>query len=272
MVDTNAQVVRLHTAVYGSGPDIAMWHGWGMNLAVFESLALRLASRYRVNLVDLPGHGRSPMVDDTHSEGWIQCLMATLPARCTLLGWSLGAQFALHAATLAPQRFHALVLLGATPKFSRSEQWPHGLESTVIADFAAALLRDPQQTVADFLELQVRGSGDSAALMSHLRAALQQQGMASPNALREGLNRLSTVDLREQAARLRMPTVIVSGQHDRVTPPAASAALASLIRGSRLIELPRAAHAVFLSHPDDLIAAIDSLHCDGGANCGTQAL
>jgi pimeloyl-[acyl-carrier protein] methyl ester esterase len=53
-----------------------------------------------------------------------------------------------------------------------------------------------------------------------------------------------------------LPTLVVGGQHDRVTPPAAARALAGIMPHARHVEIPRAAHAPFLSHPEQLLAAL----------------
>ena len=53
------------------------------------------------------------------------------------------------------------------------------------------------------------------------------------------------------APRIDIETLIISGQHDRITPPGAATWLAAAMPGARVIELPRAGHAPFLSHAPD---------------------
>ena len=68
---------------------------------------------------------------------------------------------------------------------------------------------------------------------------------------------LARADLRGVAGRVRIPTLVVAGEYDRLTPPAAGAWLASHIPGARHCPLAGASHAPFLSHPDEFLAALD---------------
>lgn len=239
---------ELYSESRGEGPDVVLWHGWGMNLRVFDPLVDELCAHFRVTTVDLPGHGRSALEPGDDFEQVLPQLLAALPARCALVGWSLGGMLAMQIARLAPEQVRALVLLHSTPKFVASVDWPHGVGPAVLQKFAQSLADAPERTVADFIDLQVRGSRDAATVTHQLRGSLRQQGHAQPAALGAGLKMLRDTDLRETAARIHAPTLLVAGQYDRVTPPAASRALAALMPAARVEELPRAGHASFLSH------------------------
>jgi pimeloyl-[acyl-carrier protein] methyl ester esterase len=145
------------------------------------------------------------------------------------------------------------VLIGTTPRFLRSDDWVHGAEGTTLEQMRARLAEDYRGTVNDFLELQVRGSRDAAAVHSTLRAALLQHGEAQPPALQAGLALLAATDLRKQLVSVRIPALVIAGQYDRVTAPAASAALAAMLPQAQYLEIPHAAHAPFLSHLDRLL-------------------
>ena len=47
----------MHIEAHGSGPDLVLIHGWAMHGGVFAGLLERLGARFRVHVVDLPGHG-----------------------------------------------------------------------------------------------------------------------------------------------------------------------------------------------------------------------
>lgn len=242
----------LHSETTGTGEPVVLLHGWAMNLRVFDTLVAALAPVYRITAFDLPGHGRSPWrtgLAETASAEW---LLEQLPERCTLVGWSLGGQVALRVAARAPARVRRLILIGSTPKFLTSEDWPHGLDRTVLARFATGLQTDAKRTVLDFLELQVRGSAAASSTLAHLRRALSVHGFAAATALEAGLGQLESTDLRDLAGTVQTPTLLVSGQYDRITPPSAARALQELMPDARLLELRRAGHAPFLSHLDAL--------------------
>lgn len=249
----------------GRGQPVVFWHGWGMNLRVFDALRATLAPDYRTCAVDLPGHGRSAwratrggaapphcaMLDDL-----LQPLLATLPDNSTLVGWSLGGQLALRAAMLAPQRVARLVLIATTPRFARAPDWPHGVEEGLLQQMRSRLERDYPGMISDFLELQLRGSRDAPQLLQALRVALRTHGEALPAALLAGLDALAQTDLRSLLPSIQQPALVIGGQYDRITPPQGAEALAGMLRAGRYRQYARAAHAPFLSHSAEFAALL----------------
>lgn len=243
-----------------SGPieaePLVLLHGWGMNLRVFDGMVAVLAAHHRVTVIDLPGHGASPWNAQLSSSSWLAALAAALPRAATLVGWSLGGQLALQLATQPALAVRRLVLIASTPRFVQGPDWPAGLPAATLQAFAAQLERDAPRTIADFLELQVRGSLDAAGVRSRLQQALQQHGAARAEGLRAGLELLQHNDLRELARRVDLPALLIAGQYDRVTPPQAAHELARLMPRAQLLQIPRAGHAPFLSHPAPVSAAL----------------
>jgi pimeloyl-[acyl-carrier protein] methyl ester esterase len=242
----------------GRGEPLLLLHGWGMNLRVFDPLRARLAAHYEVTAIDLPGHGRSPWNAAQRNVG--QALLAgvaaSVPPGATLLGWSLGAQLALELARDPRLAISRLVLIAATPRFVSAEDWPHGLPLATLRRFASQLARDPSATVDEFLELQVRGSAAPEAVLAALRQAVIEQGAACPEALAAGLEFLEHTDQRSLARTLALPALVLSGQHDRITPPAAGLAFSQSLPQGRWVEVRRAAHAPFLSHLELVSASV----------------
>lgn len=237
-----------------AGVPLVLLHGWGLNRRVFDDLGARLSTRRDVVAVDLPGHGQSAPMP---WEYFCAELLAALPDPIDLLGWSLGGQLALELAHLAPQSVRRLVLIATTPKFLASPDWPAAMQPAVLEAFAIQLGQDYRRTVTEFLELQVRGSQHADAQLLALRTALLAHGEASPAALQLGLDWLRTRDLREKVRSLAQPTLALAGQYDRVTPSAASRALAHAMPIARFAELRRAGHAPFLSHLTECVGEIE---------------
>lgn len=233
-----------------------MLHGWGMNLRAFDALRARLPDIATI-AIDLPGHGRSAWSPEL-AEFDAQCaaVLAALPPRCMLLGWSLGAKLAMALAAAHPQRIDALVLVSATPKFARAADWPHGMDPASLRAFRSVLEQDWRQTLQDFVWLQVRGSRDADAAAQSLLGALAEHGEPRREALLAGMRVLEQLDLRPQVPRLTQPALLVAGRHDRVTLPGAAHWLASALPRASLLELPRAGHAPHISHADEVAAAL----------------
>jgi pimeloyl-[acyl-carrier protein] methyl ester esterase len=230
-----------------------------MNLRVFDALRTALAAHYTVTALDLPGHGRSAWISGQSRAEQLDQLAALLPPEATLVGWSLGGQLALQLAARSAVRVRQLVLLSSTPCFIRQPDWPHGLAPAVLQQFGVQLARDPQGTIADFLQLQVRGSTGAEAVRGTLQRALAEHGQASDAALAAGLQALQDTDLRALARALLVPTLVIGGQYDRVTPIAGAQALVQLMPHAQLLHLPRAGHAPFLSHAAEVLAALLAL-------------
>lgn len=274
----------LYTEVRGSGPTLVLLHGWGLNVRVWDGLAAALCDRFRIITVDLPGHGRSPWLPErsslTGQAAQVDEAIGAISEEHSLLGWSLGGQIALQlVADQKSARTVSLVLIATTPRFVAGPDWPHGSAPERLAAQVAGLKTDYRQTVSDFLELQVRGSSAGAAALQQLRAALFAHGMQPvlarnagesqwrsdpqcralgplPAALVRDLELLRDNDLRSLLADIDLPALVIAGQYDRVTHPAASRALAERLPNARYVEIRRAAHAPFLSHLPQLSALI----------------
>ena len=259
----------LHIEVNGQGPDLVLLHGWGLNLRVWDGLVEELRAHYRMIAVDLPGHGRSAWSSGRTTpaeQAWLlHTNLASVSNHYSLLGWSLGAQIALDLTAAMPGRIDRLVLVAATPRFVEGPDWPYGMKASAISRVATQLHDNYRQTVSDFLELQVRGSAQGASILEQLRKALLVHGEAHPAALDAGLNTLATNDLRATAAHVKIPTLVIAGQNDRITPPAASSVLARALPDGQYIEMRRAAHAPFLSHKAEFTALVHQFMKSGSA-------
>jgi pimeloyl-[acyl-carrier protein] methyl ester esterase len=228
-----------------------------MNLRAFDPLREALRHDHHSWALDLPGHGRSEWRDQRADlDSQLQDLQAMLPAQCVLVGWSLGGQLALELARRAPTQVLALVLVASTPRFTQAEDWPQGLDAETVRAFGALLAQDWRQTLRDFVQLQVRGGRNAEHTQQQLEAALEAHGMPRAAALRAGLALLTSIDQRAQLAHIQQPALVLSGQNDRVTSPAAGRWMAGALRNARLVEIARAGHAPLLSHVDEVAAAI----------------
>ena len=116
-------MTALHIETLGQGPDLVLLHGWAMHSGIWGSVRDQLAQRFRLHLIDLPGHGLSPLSETGTLEHWAEIVAGTLPERCVLGGWSLGGRVAMELALREPQRVEKLVLLATTPCFAKLSDW-----------------------------------------------------------------------------------------------------------------------------------------------------
>ncbi len=239
----------------GHGPPLVLIHGWAMHAGLFGGLLNRLAERRTLYLVDLPGHGRSR--DDTAPLQLESCVaaIAALTPRAPWLGWSLGGLFALHAAATRPAHVEALVMLCATPRFIRADDWPHGLDVEVLKKFDVELQTNVHATIKRFLALETLGCEHAAASLRTLRAEAFAYGNPSLDALTDGLHLLEDCDLRVLLPALAVPSLWIGARRDRLVDHRAVAAAAEMTPNAQSLRLDTG-HAPFLTHADALANAV----------------
>lgn len=248
----------LHHDVRGAGPDLVLLHGWAMHAGIFAPLVERLAARFTLHLVDLPGHGRSAYAGVPLTvEAAARAVGDIVPERALWCGWSLGGLVALHAAATMPARVRGLVMLAASPRFVRTDGWSHGMDPSVFAGFARDLQADWRATVDRFLALEAHGSDHVREDLRLLREQVFAHGEPDPAVLADGLRVLDGSDLRAALPALAMPSLWLAGRRDRVVHPDAMREAAALAPGGRFVQVERAGHAPFLTHADAVADAIE---------------
>jgi len=239
-----------------AGSPLVCLHGWGMNLSVFDELRDAMPERESW-AIDLPGHGRSEWQPERAGFAFqVEDILNVLPAQCVLLGWSLGGQLALELAQRAPQRIQALVLVSTTPRFAQSPDWPHGMSAHAVRTFSNSLEQDWRQTLSDFVWLQLRGGRHAEATQQRVRLALTEHGAPRPEALQAGMQLLGSLDLRAMLPGVAQRALLIAGQNDRVVLPAATHWLGEALPEGSFHQIPRAAHAAFLSHVEESVALL----------------
>ena len=115
-----AEPVTLKTTELGQGPTLVFLHDLGSGRMTWMPLARRLLGRYRVVLVDLPGHGDSPMPESftlVAAAAALDRVLARQKAESTVVvGHGVGGVIALLEASAHPERQRALVVMAAASK------------------------------------------------------------------------------------------------------------------------------------------------------------
>lgn len=273
--------MSLHVETLGSGEPLLLIHGWGMHGGVWTDVAGKLAQHFCVLSVDLPGHGASrgkgeegrergksgsPLFSLPSSPFPLDSIVDELAARfdepLNLCGWSLGGQVALRWAAREPAKVRRLILVASTPCFAERADWSFGMGRAVLDKFSDELEQNHAATLRRFISLQLRGSENERELLSLLRERLFSRGEPDMQALRAGLAILRDVDLRGELRGISQPTLLIAGERDKLTPPAASRYMAQHIPAAQLLELQGAAHAPFLSHPEIFVEHVSRFLCE----------
>ncbi len=245
----------MHIASCGSGLDLVLLHGWAMHGGIFAPLTPLLAERFRVHVIDLPGHGHGSgsggSIDPAACAAQIaQCLPPAL-----WVGWSFGGLVSLRAALDAPDRLRGIVEIAASPCFVSTPDWPHGVPADVFIQFGHGLIGNYRATIERFLALETLGSAHAQEELRELKAHVFERGDPSLATLEQGLDVLQATDLRGELEKLSLPNLWIAGRRDRLVPAAAMRWAARHSLRGEFIEID-SGHAPFLSHAGEVAAAI----------------
>jgi 2-succinyl-6-hydroxy-2,4-cyclohexadiene-1-carboxylate synthase len=247
-------VAALHRMV--EGPPLAgrvvLVHGFTQTLAAWGVVGERLARRWEVVRVDLPGHGRSGRVRVGFGEA--AELVGRAGGTGAYVGYSLGGRLCLRLALDRPDLVRALVLVGASPGIAD----PAARAERRQADEALAG-RIERDGVAAFLDRWLAGplfaTLPEAAAARADRLANTAQGLAS--ALRR-LGPGAQEPLWDRLADLAPPTLLVAGALDAKFAAIAREMAAAAGPAARVALVPGAGHAVHLERPDETAALVEA--------------
>jgi pimeloyl-[acyl-carrier protein] methyl ester esterase len=247
--------VTLYVEETGEGPPVALLHGWGFHGGIFAPLVAHLSAHFRLYLPDLPGFGRSAMSEECGALADLrESVASVLPPDAIWIGWSLGALVALDAARAGLAR--KLVLTGGTPCFMERDDWHHGFARAALDALGSDLETNFRATLLRFLSLNVGDEPEARTVLRELRARIFDHGEPGVTSLRAGLALLRCTDLRPVLGEIPTPTLIIHGARDRLAHPLAAQSLAKDLPNARLLMVPGAAHAPFLSHPREFARAV----------------
>lgn len=231
---------RLLTLSFGQGPTTLLAvGGWIGSGEVWHDCFGRLP-HWRCVSVDHRGSGASTHQGPITTEAMADDLIAVAETldlgRCVLAAESAGAGAALRAVQRAPGRFAGLVLVGA----SWERPAPGELEP-----FIGALQRDFAATLQQFVE----GCVPEPEQDDVKRWGRQILGRATlPHAV-ELLRCRSTQTAQDHLGEVRLPVLLLHGEHDRIVPPASSRRLAAALPDAELQLLPGLGHVPMMTDP-----------------------
>lgn len=247
---------RIHVNIVGKGPPIILLHGWGWSGDIWQGIIPDLADNYQLFLVDLPGFGKSALFSDDYEFGTIiPALLKQLPTDAIWIGWSMGGLFAYWVAIHHPESVSRLITVASSPCFIQLNNWP-GIPIQTLEKFANLLARNHQQTLQDFLELQLRGSANQEILFSSLKQQLLNINPPSTLGLMAGLKLLHDTDLRKSLHQISCSSLHVFGQRDTIVPVSVAQKLKKLLSNSHIEMIQRTGHMPFLTHQEDFITLI----------------
>jgi len=238
----------------GSGKPIVLVHGYPLDGAMWSGVARALSTRFRVLKPDLPGRGNTEAEAPGSIEGYadfVEAIVDQLEAPVGLAGFSFGGYICLAFLKRRPEKIRALALV----------------DTRATADDEAGR-RKRDETIA-----AVRSNGLAPILESMPGKLLSPESLARQDLL-ERVQRIisrqkpETVEADLAAMRDRpdssdflreisIPTIVLVGERDVLTPPADSEAMAAAIPGARLVTIAGAGHLAPMERPKAVSQALE---------------
>lgn len=251
----NATDFPLAFADSGQGtPALVLLHAFPFDRTMWQMQFAALAAEVRVIVVDLPGFGESkaaPFTVDSAADQVATVLDTLGIARAVVGGLSMGGYVA-----MAFARRHADRLAGL-----------------ILADTKSDADDEPARQNRDKTLALVKEKGTAAAIDSMLPKLLGDDARTNRPEVADAVRRIavrqSSAAVQHAILALRdrpdattgltaivVPTLIVVGEHDAITPPAAAEAMVSRIPGCRLATIPGAGHLSNLENGEAFTAAV----------------
>ncbi len=247
----------MHIKKIGQGKDLVLIHGWGMHSGIWEPIIDKFSNEYTLHLVDIPGMGKSHVIDPYDLNHVVEVISESLPTSFDILGWSLGSLITLKMSLMYPEKIHRMVLVGGTPCFINQIDWSHGVDIRDFNDFANKLFKNYKSTMINFYTLQLMHSKNSKLLIKKLKQIDEAENPPDVKSLQLGLEILLKNDLRDDINKIDHQTLLIVGDMDRLTPKSASMWLESHMKKGQLKVIEGASHIPFLSHPDEFFRHLD---------------
>jgi 3-oxoadipate enol-lactonase len=233
------------------GPDdapvLVLSNSIGSTSAMWDPQMSALSERFRVVRYETRGHAGAPVPDGPYTlddlGGDVVALLDRLGVeRAHFAGLSLGGMTGMWLGVNAPERIDRLALLCTSAMLARDVDWP-ARAATVRAEGTEAIAAATVERW--FTEPYRRANAEVAERWRATIAATPAEGYAGC------AEAIGAMDLEDDIAAVRAPTLVIAGRHDPATPPPHGELIAARIPGARL-EIVDGAHLSNYERPDEV--------------------
>jgi len=244
--------VTIHFEEHGvpNATPIIFIHGFPFNATMWNPQLRALPKSMRAITFDVRGHGRSDVCDGIYSiEFFVDDLVGLLDhlriKEAIVVGLSMGGYIALRSIERHPDRICGLVLSN-----TRSESDPNEGKVKRAATIRSIQSNGVKPFATEFLKAVFAPATfeSNPSAVETIRSTIEAN---SPIGICGTLLALAArTDTTPSLKNIRVPTLILAGGHDTLTPPSASAAMHEKISGSEYHIVPDAAHMSNIENPD----------------------
>ncbi len=230
---------------------LVLLHPFPMDATFWSAAAPLLAADREIVAPEFPGLGAAPLEDGPTVDGAADALAARIAAmrrgRAAVCGLSLGGYVALSLAARHPERVAALVLADTRAEADTPEA-AEGRRRSAAQVRAGGLA----EFLDDFVPRLVAPGDEEAGAAARAIADAQR-----PEGVARALEALGgRADRRADLPGIAMPTLVVVGSEDALTPPPFAETLAAGIPGAELVVIEGAGHLTALERPREFAEAV----------------
>lgn len=235
----------MHVERYGRGEKIIFVHGSGWNTTMWYKQRDALQKNMEVIIVDLPGHGKSrgnacDSVEEYSESLYIMMKEQNL-GKCYIAGHSLGGAICMSLTLSHPDVVKGLIIIGS------------GAKLRVLPQILEGIKRDKEKTVREIVALAF--SQKASPSMKH--EDFDETMKCSAEVIYKDFVACDHFNIMDSINRIAIPTLIICGTDDALTPPKYSRYLNKEIKGSRLVLIEDAGHMVMWEKPEEVNRAIE---------------
>ncbi len=243
----------VNAAQSGQGPALFLFHSLLSDRASFDAIVPKLSQSYRVIVPELPGFGGSRAVGGDLADVADRMAEAVRDAaggdEAIVLGNGYGGFVALQMAIRDPNIAAKLILADCGAAFSES-----GREA--FRNMAAASKAKGLSVITDVAMRRLFAPEFQEKHPDLMRDRREAFLRTDPAVFRAACAALAELDLRPELAQLKVPVLVLVGEHDEATPPPMSRELAAGLPNARLKIIPGCAHVPQLQSPEVFFDAI----------------
>lgn len=234
----------------GSGPGLVLAHGAGSSAAgTYGPILEGLAAHHKVVAVDYPGSGDTPRATapldlDEIADQLVAAATAEGLDTFALHGYSLGGPIAIRAAARHPERVTALVLTATMAH-------PNNQQALTLRVWGRLAASGDRRLVSEFLFPHALSPQAIEAMPAEqLEEVITYAAADIADGTVEQADLAGRIDVRDDLAGIRVPTLVISTTADHLAPPALHRHLAENIPGAQLTEIPTG-HLPMVERPEE---------------------
>ncbi|MDR2848683.1 MAG: alpha/beta hydrolase [Bacteroidales bacterium] len=240
----------------GTGEAVLLLHGYLETLDIWDDFCELLTPRYRVIRMDIPGHGLSGVVADTHSMDMIAEAVETVLQhldipRCVLVGHSLGGYALLAYLANYPTRIAGICLFHSSPLADNEKK-------KTARDKEIRLVNDGKLSLICHFSIPNGFAENNLARLAHKVAFAKELALMSPpdgvTAILRGMR-----DRPDRQALLKnnsLPLLFLFGKYDSYIQLDRLVPLATSFPHSETIVLEHSGHSGYIEEPEKSSGAL----------------